>query len=178
MRLGADNNNHGSEITAKETTINLISRLRLAGALGLITPLGADSGDKKTGPEMSASLVTTAEKAALWGAEVLRAVAATERAIVDRRGTDMSTRMGKIQGGGMVTWASCKQRFSVSEVLAGAGKAGEREVAYSFLERAVGFPLPSPTRPVPQGGKVVLVLGVDGSLVKVVPDTGPRRIRC
>lgn len=158
--------------------MSLISRLLLAGALGLIAPLGADSGDKKAGPEMSVSLVTsnvTAEKAALWGAEVLRAVAATERAIVDRHGAHMSTRMGKIQGGGMVTWASCKQKFSVSEVLAGAGKAGEREVAYSYLERAVGFPLPSPTRPVPKGGKVVLVLGVDGSLVKVIPDADENR---
>jgi hypothetical protein len=83
--------------------------------------------------------------------------------------------MGNISGGGIVTSASCKQKFTVSRVLAGDGKAGEREVAYSFIERAVGFPLPDPTRPVAKGEKVVLVLAAGGDLIKVIPDMDEHR---
>jgi hypothetical protein len=158
--------------------MNPIARLLLAGGLCLGAPLAADCGEKKAAPETSAPLVTwdlSAEKAAAWGAEVVRAVAASEPAILDRHAAHMSTRMGKIEGGGMVFSASCKQKFAVSQVLAGAGKAQERETAYSFLERAQGFPLPRPTRPVAKGEEVVLVLGVDGSLVKVIPDTDENR---
>src|SRR5262249_940885 len=62
-----------------------------------------------------------------------------------------------------------------SQVLAGAGKAGEREIGYSYIESAQGFPLPRPSRPVAKGEKVVLVLGLDGRLVKVIPDTDENR---
>jgi hypothetical protein len=158
--------------------MNLIARLLLAGGLCLIASLRANCADKKAAPETSAALVTSdlsADKAASWGAEVLRAVAASEPAIIDRHAAHMSTRMGKIEGGGIVFSASCKQKFAVSRVLAGAGKAGEREISYSFIERTEGFPLPRPRRPVAKGQKVVLVLGVDGGLVKVLPDTDENR---
>src|SRR5262245_61077942 len=158
--------------------MNAISRLLLVGGLWLIAPPGADSCAKKAAPQTSEPLVTSdlsAEKAAAWGAEVVRAIAASEPAITKRHAAHMSTIMGDIKGGGMVTSASCKQKFSVSQVLAGAGTAGEREVAYSFIESAHGFPLPRPARPVAKGEKVVLVLGVDGSLVKVIPDTDENR---
>jgi len=158
--------------------MNPISRLLLAGGLWLIAPLGADSCDKKAEPVTFVPLVTSdlrAEKAASWGADVLRAVAAAEPAIVARHSAHMSTRMGKIAGGGMVFSATCKQKFSVSQVLAGDGKAGERDVASSFIQRAQDFPLPRPTRPVAKGENVVLVLGVDSSLVKVIPDTDENR---
>src|SRR5262249_35174350 len=79
------------------------------------------------------------------------------------------------EGGGMVFSASCKQKFSVSQVMAGAAKAGEREVAYSFIERVQGFPLPRAARPVAKGENVVLVLGADGALVKFIPDTDGHR---
>jgi hypothetical protein len=111
----------------------------------------------------------------MWGVEVVRAVAVSEPAIIDRHAAHMSTRMGKIQGGGMVYWASCKQKFSVSQVMAGGGTTGDREVAYAFIQRTQGFPLPRPTRPVAKGDQVVLVLGVDGSLVEVIPDTDENR---
>src|SRR5262249_23111152 len=145
----------------------------------LAVPLATESGEKKAGPERSAPLVRAdmnADRTASWGAEVVRAVAASEPAITDRHAAHMSTRMGKIQGGGMVFWAWCKQKFTVSEVLAGADKAQkEREIAYSFRERAQGFPLPRPTRPVAKGEKVVLVLDVEGDLVKFIPDTDENR---
>jgi hypothetical protein len=161
-----------------EATMNLIARMLLVGALCTIAPLGAECQDKKAVPQRSAPLVTSdvsADKAAVWGADVVRAVAATEPAITDRHAAHLSTRMGTIEGGGMVFSATCKQKFAVSQVLAGAGKAQEREIAYSFRERAEGFPLPRPTRPVAKGEKVVLVLGVNGGLVKVVPDTDENR---
>ncbi len=155
-----------------------ITRLLLAGGLCLVAPLGTAGDEKKAAPRSSAPLVTSeldAEKAAVRGAEVVRAVAASEPTITDRHGAHMSTRMGDIRGGGMIMTASCKQKFSVTGVLAGARRGGEREVAYSILERAVGFPLPGPTRPVAKGEKVVLVLGADGSLIKVIPDTDGNR---
>lgn len=158
--------------------MNLIARTLLVSALCTIAPLGAECQDKKAVPHPSAPLVTSdvsADKAAVWGAEVVRAVAATEPAITDRHAAHLSTRMGKIEGGGMVFSATCKQKFDVSEVLAGAGKAQEREIVYSFRERAQGFPLPRPTRPVAKGEKVVLVLCVDGSPVKVIPDKDENR---
>src|SRR5262245_11349407 len=158
--------------------MNPIARLLLAGGLCLGAPLAADCGEQEAAPETSAPLVTwdlSAENAAAWGAEVVGAVAASEPAITDRHATHRSTRMGKIEGGGMVFSASCKQKFAVSQVLAGAGKARELEIAYSFLERAQGFPLPRPTRPVAKGEKVVLVLDVDGRLVKVLPDPAGSR---
>src|SRR5262249_28476768 len=99
--------------------MNPIARLLLAGGLCLGAPLVADSGEKKAAPETSASLVTSAlstEKATAWGAEVLRAVAASEPAIIDRHAAHASTRLGTIEGGGMVFSASCKQKFSVSQV--------------------------------------------------------------
>jgi hypothetical protein len=158
--------------------MNPIAGSLLAGCLCLIAPFGADGGDKKAVPETSAPLVTSdlsAEKAASWGVEVVRAVAASEPEITKRHAAHLSTIRGDIRGGGMVTSASCKQRFSVSQVLAGAGRAGEREIAYSFIESAQGFPLPRPRRPVAKGEKVVLVLGVGGSPVKVIPDADENR---
>src|SRR5262245_38167750 len=115
--------------------MNLIARLLLAGAAYALGPPAAEGGDKKAVPEPSAPLVTSdvrADKAAGWGAEVVRAVAASEPAISDRHAAHMSTRTGKIDGGGIVTWASCKQTFAVSAVLAGSGKAVQREIGYSF----------------------------------------------
>src|SRR5262245_17327631 len=124
--------------------MNSIARLLLAGGLCLIAPLGTECCDKRAAPETSAPLVTSdrsADTTAVWGAEVVRAVAASEPAVTDRHAAHMSTRMGKIEGGGMVFSASCQQKFSVSQVLAGAGKAGERGIAYSFIESTLGFPL-------------------------------------
>ena len=154
--------------------MNPIARLLLAGGLFVIAPHGASCDDKKPEPVTSVPTVTSdirADKAASWGAEVLRAIAESKPATIKRSAAHMSTGMGKIKGGGMVFWATCKQKFSVSQVLAGAGKVGEREISYTFIERIMGFPLPGPERPVAKGDKVVLVLGVDGSLVKVLPDT-------
>ncbi len=154
--------------------MNPIVRLLLAGALCLVAPLRTNCDDKKAAPQTSARLVTSdlsADKAASRGVEVVSAIAASEPAVTDRHSVHLSTRMGDIEGGGMITSASCKQKFSVSQVLAGAGKAGEREIGYSFIESARGFPLPRPSRPVAKGEKVILVLAVDGGLVKVIPDT-------
>ena len=137
--------------------MNPISKLLLAGGLCLIAPLAVESGDKKAEKVTSVPLVTSdfsAETAGLRGAEVLRAVAASEPAIVDRHAAHMSTRMGKIEGGGIVIWASFKQKFSVSQVLARGGKPDERAVAYSYRERAQGFPLPRPTRAVAKGERL------------------------
>src|SRR5262245_47197791 len=114
--------------------MNPIARLLLAGGLCLSAPFGADRDDKKAASETGRPLVASdlsADRAASCGAEVVRAVAAAEPTIIDRHGAHMSTRMGEIKGGGMVFSASCKQKFSVSQVLAGAGKAGEREISYS-----------------------------------------------
>src|ERR1043166_638373 len=155
----------------------LVGLLIVVPGLCPVAPLDTDCGDEAV-PKSSRPLVTSdqnADRAALWGVEVLRAVAATEAVITDRHAAHMSTRMGNIQGGGMAFSATCKQKFAVSHVLAGAGKASERDVNYSFTERAQGFPLPRPTRPVAKGEKVVLVLGVDGSLVKFIPDTDDNR---
>jgi hypothetical protein len=159
-------------------TMNPIPSLLLAGGLGLLAFPIARGDEKKLLPNASAPLVTSdlsAEKAAAWGAEVVRAVAASDASVTDRHSAHLSTRSGRIEGGGMVTWASCKQKFSVPKVLAGAGKAEEREIAYTYIESALGFPLPRPRRPVANGDKVVLVLGVDGKLVKVIPDTDENR---
>lgn len=158
--------------------MNSIASLLLAGGLCLIAALGTECGDKRAAPETPASLATSdrcADTTAAWGAAVVRAVAASGPAITDRHAAHLSTRMGQIEGGGMVFSASCKQKFSVSQVLAGAGKAGERGITYSFIESAVGFPLPRPSRPVAKGEKVVLVLSADGSLVKVITDTDENR---
>jgi hypothetical protein len=122
-------------------------------------------------PSALATSDVSADTAAVYGAEVLRAVAASEPAITERSAAHLSTRSGEIEGGGMVHYASCKQRFTVVQVLAGPGDAREREINYSFLERAEGFLLPRPTRPVAEGEKVVLVLGAGGKLVKFIKDT-------
>src|SRR5262245_20664874 len=162
--------------------MNYIARLLLVGALCLAAPFGAScqdkKEDKKAEPVTARPLVTSdtgVDRTALWGAEVLRAVAASAPTIIDRHAAHMSTRMGDIQGGGMVFSATCKQKFSVSQVLAGAGKVGERDISYSFIQRTQGFPLPLPRRPVAKDEKVVLVLGVDGALVKVLADTDENR---
>lgn len=139
----------------------------LAGGLCLSAPVGASGGKKKVALEYSAPLVTSGrsiETAASRGMEVVRAFAASEPVM-----------MGDLNGGGMVMSATCKQKFTVSQVLAGAGRVGEREVSYSFIEKALGFPLPRPIRPVAKGDKVVLVLDVNGSLVKVIPDSNDNR---
>src|SRR5262249_29081661 len=85
----------------EEATMNTITRLLLAGGLCLIAPFGADCDDKKAVPQTSVSLVTSdvsAEKAAAWGAEVVRAVAASEPEITKRHAAHLSTRMGNIEG--------------------------------------------------------------------------------
>ena len=158
--------------------MNLIAKLLLAGSIGVIGSLAADCGDQKPVPNRSAPLITSdvkTDRAAMWATEVVRATAASDPAITDRHGAHISTRMGDMRGGGMVTYASCKQKFDVSDALAGGGKEKEREVEYSFLERAVGGPLPRPTRPIAKGEKVVLVLGVDAALIKVIPDAQENR---
>jgi hypothetical protein len=155
-----------------------IARWALAGGLCLIAPVGADCSEKEAAPETSSRLVTSdlsAEMAAARGTEVVRAVAVSDPAVTARHRSHMSTRMGNISGGGTVTLASCRQKFSVSEVVTGAGRAGEREISYSFIESAAGFPLPRPTRPVAKGEKCVVVLGVDGRLIKVMLETDENR---
>src|SRR5438067_1717594 len=136
----------------------------LAGGLCLIAPLGGDSGEGKKGPakgaaaglprerpkaeqpkatpERSAPLVTSdrsAETAASWGAEVLRVVAASEPQVTARQAAHLSTRTGKLSGGGMIATASCRQKFTVAQALAGPGRAGGRDISYSFIESAEGF---------------------------------------
>ncbi len=148
-------------------------RWLFAAGLCLLSLAGAGGGETRAAPLVTSDVKT--EWAATRGAAVVRAVAASEAKVTSRHGAHMSTRMGKISGGGMVSWASCRQRFTVAGVLAGSGRMGQRDLSYSYLERATGFPLPRPRRPVARGEKVVLVLEVDGSLVKVIPDTDEHR---
>lgn len=139
---------------------------------------GKEAHQTKVTPLTAGSLVTSdvsAERAAQQGKEVVRATATSEPKVIKRHGAHMSTIEDGIRGGGFVTEASCRQTFDVSEVLAGPGRKGEHNVEYSFVERAVGFPLPDPERPVTKGEKVVLVLGADGGLIKAIPDTGANR---
>ena len=118
------------------------ARWLLAAGLCLLSLPGSDGRELSAAPLVTSDL--KAEKAASWGVQVVRAVAASEPKITARHGAHMSTRSGKISGGGMVTWASCRQKFTVAGVLAGSGRMGQRDISYSFVERAQGFPLPRP----------------------------------
>jgi hypothetical protein len=129
-------------------------------------------------PALPQDLVTTGtslETAGMRTVEVIRAVATTEARITKRSVSHESTVMDDIEGGGEVSFAYCRQGFSVLDVLAGKGKRGSREIDYGFVEKAEGFPLPRPRSPIPKGARVVLALGVGGSLLKVIPDTDKNR---
>ncbi len=139
------------------------------------------TGSKRTWdrpPALPQDLVatkTSLKTAGMRTVEVVRAVATSESHITSRSVSHESTVMGDIEGGGDVTCAYCLQSISVLDVLAGEGKRGSREIAYGFVEKAEGFPLPQPQSPIPDGARVVLALGVQGSLLKVIPDTDKNR---
>ena len=127
-------------------------------------------------PGARASLASLREHTA----SVVAAVAKGKAEVRDRHAAHLSTAMSLgrgevIRGGGIVTYADCRQKFQVADVLRGKGEAGERAVDYTFVEKAEGFPLPAPEQPIPDGAKVILLLSAKGNLLKALPDTPENR---
>jgi hypothetical protein len=134
------------------------------------------AADPEKWPGARSSLESLAESTA----GVVAAVAKGNAEVRTRTGAHMSTATalgdGKvIRGGGMVTFAHCRQTFQVREVLHGKGEPGDRAVEYSFVEKAQGFPLPAPGQPIPDGAKVILLLGEKGTVLKALPDNPENR---
>src|SRR5262245_27922148 len=120
------------------------------------------------------------ESLAEYTASAVTAVAKGKAEVRDRSAAHLSTAMslgdGKvIRGGGMVTYAHCRQTFAVADVLHGKGKPGERALDYTIVEKAVGGPLPSTERRINDGAKVILLLNADGEIMKALPDTPENR---
>jgi len=80
-----------------------------------------------------------------------------------------------IEGGGEVTYAKCRQAFSISEVLAGTISTGKAELVYGFTERSNAFPGPSQEIAVPIRAKVILLLSGNRRILKAVHDTPENR---
>jgi hypothetical protein len=123
---------------------------------------------------------TSLESAAGRTTTVVVGVAKGKVEVVERHAAHLSTGMatGKgevIRGGGIVFYADCRQKFEVTDVLHGKAKAEERVLTYTIVEKAEGFPLPSPEQALPDGAKAILLLREDGSLVKALPDTPENR---
>jgi hypothetical protein len=109
-------------------------------------------------------------------ASVVAGVARDEAVVRKRDAAHVSTSMAigdgnAIRGGGILTFAHCRQKFEVRDLLHGMGEPGDRELAYRYVERAEGFPLPDVEEPVPEGAEVILLLHEKGRILKALPDT-------
>ncbi len=101
---------------------------------------------------------------------VVKVVATSKPEIIKTHGGHMSSRMGDVDGGGYVTWLYCRQTFDVISALSGDYTGPELELEYSYLDKTLGCLLPPETRPIQIGETVSLALGVNRSLVAVIPD--------
>jgi hypothetical protein len=123
---------------------------------------------------------TSLERAVESTAAVAVARAAGPIEIVERSAAHLSTQTSRadgtvLSGGGMVFYAHGRQKFDVADYLHGKGKVEERTIEIDYVERAQGFPLPSPKTPIPNGLKVLLLLDEKGGYVKALPDTPENR---
>src|SRR5262245_37931470 len=128
----------------RSASIGIAALLSLASCFQAAT--AADIGDWP-GSESSLEQLTPST------ATVVAAVAKTGDAVLHRSGGCIMTQMdignGRvIQGGGMVTYATCRQTFEVVEVLHGASPKEQRVLEYGFCERAQAFPGPQQERAV------------------------------
>jgi hypothetical protein len=127
-------------------------------------------------PGARSSLKSLADTAAC----VLVGVATGKAEVHDRSGAHLSTATSLgdgtvIRGGGIITYAHCRQKFQVLDILRGEGEAGGRVLEYTIVEKAVGFPLPAPEGMIPDRAKVILVLDAKGNVLKALRDTADNR---
>ena len=99
---------------------------------------------------------------------------------VKRHSSHMSTAMDMgggrvISGGGTVTYAYCRQKFTKMELLQGETKAEERVLEYGYVEKSDAFPGPRVERVIPPDTRVILLLGKEGKIMKVLSDTKENR---
>lgn len=80
-----------------------------------------------------------------------------------------------IEGGGTVTYAECRQTFTVSEVLAGSIFTGKADLTYGFAEESDAFPGPSQEIAIPSKTEVILLLGDKFRVLKAIRDTQVNR---
>jgi hypothetical protein len=114
---------------------------------------------------------------------VFAAVAKEEAEIQSRAAAHLSTQetLGNgevIKGGGYVFFAQCRQQFQVLEILHGKDrqdKSGDRVLAYGFVEKTEGFPLPGCQEAILRGAKVLLLLGQNRQVVKALLDSPENR---
>jgi hypothetical protein len=107
---------------------------------------------------------------------VVVAVAEEEAQITRRHSITMSTGTdGGIKGGGTRTSVLCRQGFTISEVLAGSTSTGRVKLAYGFNEEFDVFPGPSQEIAIPIKARVILLLGVDGRILKAMYDNPSNR---
>jgi hypothetical protein len=146
----------------------------LSAALSAAAGAGAAASEKWPGAR--SSLESLAESTADVVAAVAKGNAEVRTRTAARMSTATTLRNGQvIRGGGMVTFAHCRQKFQVREVLHGKGEAGDCALEYGFVEKAQGFPLPAPGQPIPDGAKVILLLGEKGTVLKALPDNPENR---
>jgi hypothetical protein len=139
-------------------------------------PLPAGASSSARWPGARSSLQALAPETVA----VLVAVAKEKAEIHTRRAAHLSTQTAiakgdVIEGGGFVFYAECRQRFHVTEILHGPGKVGDRVLAYSFVEKTEGFPLPAVQEPIPVAVSLIILLGEKGNLLKALPDTEEHR---
>jgi hypothetical protein len=108
---------------------------------------------------------------------IVVAATAKEDAVVDKRdeahiSTSMDGGGGRvIRGGGYVTFAHCRQTFTIDKVMHGEFAEGDRLLDYGFVEKSDAFPGPRAGRVIPRGVKVILFLDAQIKILKALRAT-------
>jgi len=113
-------------------------------------------------------------------AAVIACTAKEDAEIVKRLSSHISTVMDMgggdvIEGGGTVTYAYCRQKFTNMKLLRGDGMLEDRALEYGYVEKSDAFPGPRDEKAIPSGARVVLLLGTKGNVLKALPDTKENR---
>jgi hypothetical protein len=115
-----------------------------------------------------------------YTSNIVVAVAQGKAEITGRHSSHISTAMDMgggetIEGGGTVTYADCRQTFTVSEVLVGSVTSGHIELTYGFAEESDAFPGPSQEIAIPIKTKVILFVGDKRRILKAIRDKPANR---